>query len=251
MNDFSCGMVSVTFRKRTIAQIADVTADAGLSCVEWGGDVHVPPADSAAAAEALHACEARCLTAASYGSYYRAGVSGGFDKVLESACLLRVPNIRVWAGNRASADADDAFREQVNADMRRCAALAAEKNMTISFEYHGGTLTDSADSALRLIEEIDCPNVRLYWQPNQFRDLEFNTNALRAVLPYVTNVHVFHWEGANRFPLRQGERQWDAYLNLLAASGRLHGLFLEFSPDDTEDAFRHDAETLLSWAKKI
>ena len=46
--------------------------------------------------------------------------------------------------------------------------------MTISFEYHGGTLTNNADSALRLMHDIARANASLYWQPNQYKDLDFN-----------------------------------------------------------------------------
>ena len=38
----------------------------------------------------------------------------------------------------------------------------------ITLEYHGGTLTDNAESALRLLDDAGADNVYLHWQPNQF-----------------------------------------------------------------------------------
>ena len=36
------GLVSVTFRKLSRTEIAGLMVNAGLSAIEWGGDVHVP-----------------------------------------------------------------------------------------------------------------------------------------------------------------------------------------------------------------
>lgn len=50
MAQVKTGLVSVTFRQKSVEEIAALTAEAGLSGVEWGGDVHVPPGDREAAA---------------------------------------------------------------------------------------------------------------------------------------------------------------------------------------------------------
>jgi len=65
------GLVSVTFRQLTVEEIGELATECGLQAVEWGGDVHVPPGDFAAARRALDTG----LKVAAYGSYYRAGVS--------------------------------------------------------------------------------------------------------------------------------------------------------------------------------
>ena len=43
------GLTSVTFRGLSPAEILRLACRAGLQCVEWGGDVHVPPEDPALA----------------------------------------------------------------------------------------------------------------------------------------------------------------------------------------------------------
>ncbi len=40
------GLVSVTFRQLSPEEIVRVAREAGLTVIEWGGDVHVPPGDS-------------------------------------------------------------------------------------------------------------------------------------------------------------------------------------------------------------
>ena len=52
MAQVKTGLVSVTFRQKSVEEIAALTAEAGLSGVEWGGDVHVPPGDREAARRA-------------------------------------------------------------------------------------------------------------------------------------------------------------------------------------------------------
>ena len=37
------GLCSVTFRELDAERVVELAAEAGLACVEWAGDVHVPP----------------------------------------------------------------------------------------------------------------------------------------------------------------------------------------------------------------
>lgn len=43
---FAAGLVSVSFREERPESILREASAAGLSGIEWGGDVHVPPAIS-------------------------------------------------------------------------------------------------------------------------------------------------------------------------------------------------------------
>ena len=184
----------------------------------------------------------------SYGSYYRCdGDEVLRENDVKCAAALSAPNIRVWAGKKGSGDASAADRAEVCANIRKTCAAAAAYGMTVSTEFHGGTLTDEYTSAVRLFEEAASDNFRLYWQPNQFRDEAYNLAALRAVLPYLSNVHVFTWSGHSRYPLRDGESLWRKYIDIIAADGRDHAMLLEFVCDDTEEQLYRDAETLHSW----
>jgi sugar phosphate isomerase/epimerase len=241
---FKCGMVSVTFRKYSVDEIIASAVRAGLDGIEWGGDIHVPQGDIGRAAYAAAACAEAGLEIFSYGSYYRAGQGQDFMPVLQTAAALRAPNIRIWAGAKGSADTQRNERADITADIQSCAGLSAAYGITVTFEYHSGTLTDDPDSAVRLISEVNYPNVLLYWQPDQFKPVEYNTAALKKVLPYLLNVHVFSWENKYKYPLSEGYDTWLKYLDIIKSDGKPHGLLLEFSPDDTEDTFLRDAETL-------
>ena len=65
------GLVTVTFRRFTREEICQTARKAGLSRLEWGGDIHVPPEDPSAARDAVSLTRAYGLAADTYGSYYR------------------------------------------------------------------------------------------------------------------------------------------------------------------------------------
>jgi len=244
---FRTGLVSVTFRQLPPEEIISLAVRAGLEGIEWGGDVHVPCGDPAAAARVGEATRRAGLTVFSYGSYYRAGQNPeDFSCVVETARALGAPHVRIWAGEKGSAEAEDGERARVTEDCRRAGLLAKKAGLAVSAEFHGGTLTDTPDSALRLIREA---GISTYWQPNQFRDRAYNLHTLEAVLPYVTGVHVFTWRGREWLPLAQGEEDWMAYLALLREDGAEHPLMMEFVPGHEPSAFLRDAKALLTWAK--
>lgn len=247
------GLVSITFRKLSPAEIVALVRKAGLTGIEWGGDVHVPHGDIGRAREVRAMTQEAGLRVAAYGSYYRAGWSETnglpFRQVLDSAVELGAPTIRVWPGGKGSADVDATGRRAVVDDLRRIADIAAQAGVTISTEFHGGTLTDTNESACRLLEEVAHPNLFTCWQPHNGEATEACVEGLRAVLPRVGNVHVFHWwpTSAERHALADGAARWTPFLKELKTLPGERFAMLEFVQGDSEDAFLRDAATLVAW----
>lgn len=100
------GLCSITFRQFDISRIVDLTRDAGLDAIEWGGDIHVPPGDTATAGKARELTASAGLEVSSYGSYYQIidaqGAEQDFAPVLESALALGTDTIRIWPGTMPS-----------------------------------------------------------------------------------------------------------------------------------------------------
>ena len=46
-NKYILGLVSISFRQHSPIEILEATRKAGLSCIEWGSDVHAPCHDTA------------------------------------------------------------------------------------------------------------------------------------------------------------------------------------------------------------
>ena len=64
------GLVSVTFRKLTPAEIVALVKQAGLKGIEWGGDLHVPHGDLVRAREVRELTHEGGLGVAACGSGY-------------------------------------------------------------------------------------------------------------------------------------------------------------------------------------
>lgn len=241
----SAGLLSVTFRKLSPERIVELALEAGLETIEWGGDIHVKPGDLVTARRI--AAEAAPLRCAAYGSYYRAGEAGqpDFKAVMETAQALGAPTIRVWAGMRGSAEADDDYRRAVWRDTARICRLAERESLTVTFEFHSSTLTDTVASLLELRQAADSPAFRSGWQTTVDAGHQQRREELLSVLPFLSTVHAFHWlPGYVRLALADGENEWNDFLQILAGSGADHPVMLEFVRDDSEQQFLEDAATL-------
>lgn len=237
-------LTSVTFRSKSIVQVARLAAEAGLEAVEWGGDVHVPPGDTAAARQALRETQACGLEISAYGSYYRAGPGEDFGEVLRTANALQCRVIRVWAGTKASGACTPGARRETAERLARAVEQAAREGCTVATEYHANTLTDTLTSAQRLMEEV--PGLRTFWQPPVGAPAEENLRALDALADRIENLHVYQWEPPHdQRPLAEGREIWRAYLNRARKLKGLHYAALEFVRDGSEEQFFRDAAVLL------
>lgn len=251
MGKLDTGLVSVTFRQLAAREVIDLVGQAGLTGIEWGGDIHVPHGDLATARLVGQQTVAAGLQVAAYGSYYRVShtETGPFAAVLATAVELGAPVIRVWAGHQASAQADEAYWQAVVDDSRRLADQAAAVGITIAYEFHANTLTDSSATAHTLLERVAHPNVKAYWQPPRGACVADNLAGIETLAPWLHNIHLFQWERTTgeRQPLATGAADWQQYLQRIAQEKGHRFLMLEFVKDDSPEQFLADAATLKQW----
>jgi sugar phosphate isomerase/epimerase len=246
------GFVSITLRKLKAFEVLDVVADAGLSGIEWGGDVHVPHGDLRVAETVGEATREKGLAVAAYGSYYRCVPEDGdrnpaMSAVLDSAEALGVPSIRIWAGTMEWNAYGRAERNKVLSRMEKFTELAAARRIQVGLEYHNGTLTQTEDGIRQVLEAIPHPNLYSLWQPVHTVTRLDNLRRLEAVLPRLSNVHVFQWgKGGfkDRQPLEQGADDWKAYLEMAASDGQDRWAMLEFVKNDDPANVASEAKTL-------
>lgn len=248
------GLVSITFRQLSPREIVDLVQRSGLKGIEWGGDVHVPHGDLSTARDVGIMTREAGLSVAAYGSYYRVGCEGqkgvpNFQDVLETALELKAPLIRVWAGNAGSEDADQDLWDRVVEDSIRIGDMAQDRGVVIAYEYHGETLTDTLESTKRLMVKVNHPNVRSYWQPLPHHDIENRLDGLVEILPWLENIHVYHWVSRERLPLEDGAQEWSKYWKIFKDAPRDGYALIEFVKDDNPEQFLEDAKTLKSWLK--
>ncbi len=248
------GLTSITFRQLTVEQIVELVQQSGLDGIEWGGDVHVKPGEEALAREVGDRTRQAGLQVLSYGSYLHVDgpehIAEDFKPVLQSALALSAPVIRVWPGGREPDRADEAYYDRNAEALRIIGEMAGQHGLTVATEYHRGTLTQNAESAQKLMQRIDSPYVKTYWQPNPDITAADNRHEAAAMRPYLANVHVFCWtKGNERHPLAQGDADWRAYLQALELDPQRQHAIIEFVKDDSPARFLEDAETLRRWIK--
>ena len=245
------GLVSVSFRSLSPGQIIALTAEAGLDSIEWGGDIHVPAGDIDNALRVGECTRAAGLSVACYGSYYRLtdAEPGMAQSVVQTAKALGAPLIRVWAGNLPSAEADETHRAMIVRNAQRIASLAADENISVAFEYHGGTLTDDPASAKALLESVNRENCFTLWQPPVNMSIENCVSSIRTVGRWIRNIHVFSWKVGERLPPADGAEKWKACLREIRNLPGEHSLMLEFVRGDDPAQLIQDAQTLKRWIK--
>ena len=244
------GLCSVTFRELDVDTVVAHARTAGLQCIEWAGDAHVPPRDLDAATHARTLTERAGLAVASYGSYlaftgtdWDVHVEG--QSVIAAARALGAPRIRVWATRTGSAETSAAERARTVARIRDFADRAGEHGLEVGLEFHGRTLTDEIGSTLRLLDEVDRADVRSYWQPHRDMPAEEALTTLRQVLDRTSTIHAFSWwPGNERLPLAERSDLWEQAFAILAAEGSDRDALLEFVPGDDPEVLHREADTL-------
>ena len=222
----------MTLRAQSVDAVARLAEECGLDAIEWGGDVHVPPGDTAAARRARAACDAASVRIASYGSYlFAAGPPEPSESVavLDTAVALGAPNVRVWAGFGIT-DGGPGY-DAVVSGLAVLAADAAARDLTVGLEFHGGTPTATVAGTCALLDAVAAPNLSSYWQPPYWRGpttAGSDAREVEALGAHLSHLHVYEWAGAEqRLALAAGTDRWTAVLGAARALGGDRIAFLE------------------------
>jgi len=247
------GLCSVSFRTSSCEDIVALARRAGLTAIEWGTDIHVPPGDTERAAHVAQLCANASLITPTLGSYLRCEEDDdvALAGTLQVARILGVERVRVWAGRLGSEQACATHRAEIAARLARYCDAACHAGIRIALEYHPDTLTDTARSTAELLDRVDRPSLGTYWQPTPALSLADALGQIERIGPRLTDVHVFHWlAGKHRQPLETGRAFWAGALDYLRrelpANGTRRFAFLEFVRDDDPDQLVRDARTLNS-----
>ena len=243
MNNFKCGIVSVSFRSHTADEIVKAVSDAGLDCIEWGSDVHAPYNDADALAHIVELQKEYGITCSSYGTYFRfqrtdiSELSG----YIAAAKTLGTNILRLWCGIKGSASYTDDERKELFDLCHKAADLAEKEGVYLCMECHSGTYTDTLNSSLELMEKINSPHFRMFWQINQNQDFSYNIEYAEKIAPYTYNLHVFYFEDGVKVPIVKGKADWEKYLEVFGGN---RALLLEFLYDNNIETLPSEAETL-------
>lgn len=243
MSAYKLGLVSISFRKHTPEEIVRAVKAAGLSCIEWGSDIHAPCKDIERLHEIATLQKAYGIECSSYGTYFNLE-SNPLEELppyIHAAKVLGTNILRLWGGTRKGADMT---AEEVTAftdTCRKAAAMAEEQGVILCLECHMRSITETPDYATALMKAVNSPAFRMYWQPFQWLDAEGSLSVARACAPFSEHLHVFNWRGGERFPLKEAVEDWKHYLAVFKGP---RALLLEFMPDDRIETLPVEAEAL-------
>ena len=101
---YRAGLVSISFRKNSPEEIIAAVKDAGLSCIEWGSDVHAPCNDEQRLYQIAAAQKAAGLECSSYGTYFKFGQHdvSVLPDYIKAARILGTRIIRLWCGAKGT-----------------------------------------------------------------------------------------------------------------------------------------------------
>ena len=245
---YQLGLVSVSFRPAAPEAVIQAAKAAGLSCIEWGSDVHAPCQDTDRLDQIVRLQAQYGIGCCSYGTYFRLGVTplAELEGYILVAKRLGTNVLRLWAGKQSPWEFSAKDKEKLFADSKAAAQMAERAGVVLCLECHKKTYTETAEAALALLQAVDSPAFRMYWQPNQSRTPAENLENARALRNYVNHIHVFQWKDKDRFSLAEGLAEWQDYLAEFAGE---RCLLLEFMPDDRLESLPAEAEALRKIAE--
>ena len=234
------GLVSVSFRSHTPAQILAAMNEAGLYYIEWGSDVHVPPEKAESIALLQKSYEIKCC---SYGTYFKLGITPmeELESYIKAAKTLGTNILRRWCGNKNSEQYTEKEKEALFSQCKVAANIAEQYGVTLCMECHNGTYTNTKEGAYELMQAINSKAFQMYWQPNQYQTEEENMAYVKLLAPYTIHIHVFNWKGNEKHPLGEATEIWRSYLSCFAEDKTL---LLEFMPDDKMETLKAEAAAL-------
>lgn len=246
--NYDSGLVSVSFRRHSPEEIVKAAKEAGLTCIEWGSDIHAPCLDTERLREIVALQERYGIRCSSYGTYFRLCETplSELEAYIAAAKMLGTDVLRLWCGSKSGADMTEAERERLISECKAAAELAEKHGVILCTECHRGTFTERLSDALLLMREVDSPSFRTYWQPFQWKSVEENLAYAEAIAPYAEHIHVFQWKNDEKFSLREGIAEWKGYLEKFSCP---RTLLLEFMPDNSIDSLRGEADALREIAR--
>lgn len=245
MKNFSLGLCSVSFRQNTPLEIIAGAKNAGLNCIEWGSDIHAPCNNIEALKNITVLQKKYDIFCSSYGTYFYIMRDKTEDIInyINAAKILGTNILRLWCGEKGSSQFTESEKLQLFAECKKLAEIAQNEGVILCMECHAGTFTDTAESSIELIENVNSPNFKMYWQPYiKLSDSE-NEETAKILSPYTENIHVFYWVDKKPQNLSKGIDVWKKYLANF--SGK-RSLLLEFMPDGKIESLKTETQTLKS-----
>lgn len=236
------GLVSITFRQKSPEEVIELVKSAGLTAIEWGGDVQVPHGDIEIAKRVGELTRESGIDVVSYGSYYNYHAyyydhskDSTFEGTLNSAIALGTKIIRVWAGIKNFDETTEEERKPIYDNLKYAVEKADKHGITIATEFHPNTLTNTPEGAEETLANV--PGLKTYWQPLYDRSLETECEIIKKFGKDIVNAHL-----PGRATLAAIKDRIGVYIEHLEKYTNSHSLLIEFVKDGNVEQFFEDAK---------
>lgn len=223
------GFTTTTFRNiRDIKKIVKIAVDAGVDCIEWGGDIHVKDIETALHVKKL--CDAAGIAISSYGSYYRIGSkkTEEWKNICEIASAMRASSVRVWLGKTDSEKTDETTYKTIVEDAKNICNIASEYGLIVCPECHDYTYNNNTDAFLKIQKDVGRENFRTYFQ-SRYKKKAYDLDRIERTLPFIESVHISYSELVReQFP-KYNPAYMDALLDKILEVGFDGNILLEYT----------------------
>lgn len=247
MNYFKLGLCSVTFRKKTAEEIVNIAKNAGVSFIEWGGDVHVKTVDDARRVKAL--CDGADIKISSYGSYFNSAEYNEekWISTCEIAREMGADSIRIWLGKKGSLYTSRDEYILILRNTKRMCDIASEYGLLVCPECHRNTFNDNTSAFLRFSKELKRGNFKTYFQSRYFH-MEYDLLRIDRTYNYIKDVHVSYRDLKREQLFRKKDKSYlDTLLKKLRKKNFNGIVMVEFVSFGSEKRFYKDIERLKSY----
>lgn len=152
-------------------------------------------------------------------------------RVAEIAALLECPMMRLYGGVEPFSEPGIWFADvwsRTVSGIREVAEYANKLGVKICIETHIGSLTMSIRDVVRLIEDVNMPNVGILFDYAwvELAGVEEGKEAVKAASRYLYHCHIKDWTLESRIPLKkksalmgEGTVKWEEVLSALKEIG--------------------------------
>ncbi len=169
-----------------------------------------------------------------------AAIEEGFRTNIPLAAKAGVPNVITFSGNRRGMSDDEGARNTI-IGLNRVKKIAEDNGVTICMELlnskvnHHDYMCDHTDWGVRVMQEVNSPNVKLLYDIYHMQIMEGDLIAtIKANIQWLGHFHTGGVPGRHELDDTQ-EVQWDGVMRGIADSGFKGYVAHEFLP--TRDPF--------------
>ena len=237
MKNFKLGLCSVSFRGHDPEEIVSEAKKSGLECIEWGSDVHAPCKDTKKLNSIAQLQNESGIYCSSYGTYFyiMRDKPEELKDYINAAKILGTNILRLWCGEKGSAQFTENEKEELFSHCKKLAEIAKNEGVVLCMECHAGTYCDTLQTSTELIERVNSPHFKMYWQPYVKLSDSENVECAKLLSSHTVNLHM------TPRPLSEGKTVWEQYLKEFDGEKTL---LLEFMPDGKLTSLATEAKTL-------